>query len=134
MVSTVTEPMRYATLAAVLLVAASASAQTLPIRPDDALTPGAIASTDPADVCGFINGESYSRRHRVWHEKAETLAKYGMLWSAHGLVEDDDRVPLCLGGNNADPRNHWPQAWEQAREKDRLEKPRSAAPSAMKAA
>jgi hypothetical protein len=64
---------------------------------------------------------SYSRRHRVWHDKAGTLAKYDLPPSAGHLVEDDDRVPVCLGGDNADPRNHWPEPWAQAREKDRLE-------------
>jgi len=30
-------------------------------------------------------------------------------------------VPVCLGGDNADPRNHWPQPRPSAREKDQLE-------------
>ena len=106
---------------AVFLISAPALAQTLPVQPDNSLTPGAIASTDPAVVCGFVDGESYSRRHRVWHDKAGTLLKYGLPLSDMRVVEDDDRVPVCLGGDNADPRNHWPEPWAQAREKDRLE-------------
>jgi hypothetical protein len=39
--------------------------------------------------------------------------------------EDDDLIPVCLGGNNASPLNHWPQAlggeWSAER-KDGLEK------------
>ena len=107
--------------AAALLCAAPALGQSVPPTPDNRLTPGAVASTDPATVCAFVNGESYSRRHRVWDDKRSTLAKYGLPWSDHELVEDDDRVPVCLGGDNADPRNHWPQRWQEAREKDRLE-------------
>jgi hypothetical protein len=104
-----------------LWTVAAAFGQALPTQPDPSLTPGAIASTDPADVCAFVDGPSYSRRHRVWHDKRDTLAKYGLPWSAHALVEDDDRVPVCLGGDNADSRNHWPQPWALAKEKDRLE-------------
>jgi hypothetical protein len=66
-------------------------------------------------------GESYSRRHRVWHDKQGTLRKYGLPLSDMHAAEDGDRVPICLGGDNADPRNHWPESWPQAREKDRLE-------------
>lgn len=89
--------------------------------PDDHLTPGAIASTDTAEVCGHVAGIAYSPRHRVWHDKRSTLAKYGLPESAARDYEDDDRVAVCLGGDNADPRNHWPQKWAEAREKDRLE-------------
>jgi hypothetical protein len=108
---------------AIIAVAPIAIAQELPTRADDQLTPGAIASTDVAAVCGSDDrpGAAYRRAHRVWHDKAETLAKYGLPPSVTSLVEDDDRVPVCLGGDNADPRNHWPQPWAQAREKDRLE-------------
>jgi hypothetical protein len=114
--------MRLAALVvAAVICADSVLAQNLPTRPDDSLTPGAIASTDPAVVCGYIDGLSYSRRHRVWHDKADTLAKYGLPPEDRRLVEDDDRVPVCLGGDGADPRNHWPEPWVQARQKDRLE-------------
>jgi hypothetical protein len=38
------------------------------------------------------------------------------------LYEEDHLIPLSLGGAPSDPRNLWPQLWEDAREKDRLEK------------
>ncbi len=41
-----------------------AIAEEGPIRPDDALTPGVVASIDPTDVCGIIDGLTYSKRHR----------------------------------------------------------------------
>lgn len=92
-----------------------------PEMPNDALTPGKVATTDQFEVCAWIDGESYSRRHRVWEGKRDTLAKYGLPLSSSRDVEDDDRVPVCLGGDNASPLNHWPQVWEQARIKDRFE-------------
>lgn len=89
------------------LAAAAALAQPAEV-PDDSLTPGAIASTDEAEVCGIVGGLTYSQRHRVWRGRRATLAKYGYPAATPlAQVEDDDRVPVCLGGDNADPRNHW---------------------------
>jgi hypothetical protein len=88
--------------------------------PDERLTPGVIATTNAPEVCAGGPGE-YSRRHRVWHDKVGTLQRYGLPLSAMGTVEDDDRVPVCLGGDNSSPLNHWPQPLSSAREKDQLE-------------
>jgi hypothetical protein len=51
----------------------------------------------------------YSRAHRVWRSKANTLAKYGLSPDQAASHEDDDLIPICLGGDNASPLNHWPQ-------------------------
>jgi hypothetical protein len=101
--------------AAYLLVGSAPIA--LPLIPDPVLTPGAVASTDPTVVC--VPG--YSKAHRVWHDKPETLKKYHLPLEASSLVEDDDRVPVALGGNNGSPLNHWPEEWSQARRKDHTE-------------
>ena len=40
------------------------------------------------------------------------------------LFEDDDLIPVCLGGSNASPLNHWPQSFGGgwgAEKKDALE-------------
>jgi hypothetical protein len=90
------------------------------LRPDRALTPGAVAETSPAVICT----PGYARAHRVWHDKAATLAKYGIARDQAALYEDDDLIPVCLGGDNASPLNHWPQlnaAQPGAADKDRLE-------------
>ena len=58
--------------------------------------------TDPAIVCT----PRYSRSHRVWHDKAGTLAKCGIPLDDANRYEDDDRVPICLGGNNASLQNY----------------------------
>lgn len=101
-----------------------ALAEDLPTRPDDTLTPGAVASTDPNDVCGVVNGLTYSKRHRhtSLELKHEVYAAYH-LDPAGKEFEIDHRVPLCLGG--ADTReNLWPQeGWQHPgyHDKDRLE-------------
>lgn len=89
--------------------------------PDPVLTPGAVASTDLRDICGRVGGRTYTRRHRVWDRKAETLARYGLPLGQARYYEDDDRVPVCAGGDNADPRNHWAEPLREAHEKDKLE-------------
>jgi hypothetical protein len=95
-----------------------------PSTPNPKLTPGSVASHNLAEVCAKdARGQyTYSRMHRVWHDKAGTLAKYGIPRSQGNLYEDDDRVPLCAGGDNADPRNHWPMRWSDAELKDELER------------
>jgi hypothetical protein len=82
-------------------------------RLDPALTPGAVASHSVAEVCE----PGYARSHRVWGQRekyAITLPRYRIPAAAGHLYEDDDLIPICAGGDNADPRNHWPQrcdAW-----------------------
>jgi hypothetical protein len=105
-------------LPALFLIATTAFAGSAPSMPDPELTPGAVADTDPAIVCA----RGYSRSHRVWHDKVGTLAKYGIPASEAGRYEDDDRVPVCLGGDNGSPLNHWPEPWEEAERKDELER------------
>ena len=74
--------------------------------PNKALTPGTVAETRIAVLC--VHG--YAKAHRVWRDKASTLAKYGIATDRASLFEDDDLIPVCLGGNNASPLNHWPQS------------------------
>jgi len=114
----------------ILALCQQASAASLP---DSRLTPGAILETDPTVICT----PGYDKSHRVWRNKRLTAAKYGIPWSVARDMEDDDLVPIRLGGDNSDPRNHWLQpcsAWREigtqglrecvtgeAYEKDRLE-------------
>jgi hypothetical protein len=105
------------------LAATAARGADLPTQPDPHLTPGVVATTDEDEVCvrDAAGHFVYSREHRVGDAKVETLRRYGLPESDRGLVEDDDRVPICLGGDNADPLNHWPEPWSQARRKDQIE-------------
>jgi hypothetical protein len=72
------------------MVATAAIAAEPAAVPDQRLTPGAIASSNAAEVCAGGPGE-YSRHHRVWHDKIGTLKKYGLPLSMMPAVEDDDR-------------------------------------------
>lgn len=115
---------RSALLAFALLIAWPAAAEELPSRPDDAKTPGIVATTDIADVCGRVDGRTYSQRHRdtTAEMKRDAYAAYGVD-KAGREFEVDHRVPLCLGGADA-LENLWPQkGWEHPsfHDKDRLE-------------
>ncbi len=81
------------------LVVAGCLVSFMPIGgelPDPKLTPGVVASTDEAEVCGFVGGLSYSKRHRATtaEMKAEVRRRYGRTHCG----EIDHRVPLALGG------------------------------------
>ena len=96
-------------------------AAELPMVPDDALTPGVVASSDPATVCA---AKSYSKAHR-----ATTAATKRAVYRSYGIApagrdfEIDHRLPLALGGADA-IANLWPQqGWTHPsyHDKDRLE-------------
>ncbi|MBO0712892.1 MAG: hypothetical protein J2P47_16590 [Acetobacteraceae bacterium] len=104
----------------ILLAAALPAAAADPALPDPRQTPGAVAETRTEVIC--VRG--WDQAHRVWHDKAGTLAKYGIPLDRADLYEDDDLVPVCLGGDNASPLNHWPQpnsATPGVADKDMLE-------------
>jgi hypothetical protein len=85
--------------------------------PDPMLTPGAVRTTDRAEICAL----GYAKAHRVWHSKLLTLQRYGIPESRIEDYEDDDLIPVCLGGDNASALNHWPQPWAEADRKDEIE-------------
>lgn len=96
------------------VLSGAAAAQSLP---DPAKTPGAVRSTDVHEICA----PEYARSHRVWHDQRLTFQRYGLPYFWHEQYEDDDLVPVCLGGDNASPLNHWPQPIAEAHAKDHLE-------------
>ncbi len=111
-----------AALAILVLGLVAARAQDARVIPDPLLTPGAIASTDQAEVCGFAGGLSYSKRHRVTppEMKAEVRRRYGIARCG----EIDHRGPLALGFADV-VENLWcqpgpPEPWN-FRLKDKLE-------------
>ena len=118
--------MRYLSLAFIVAIgiALPVLAEELPIRPDDTLTPGVVGSAEFADVCGLVDGQTYSQRHRETTQKMknEAYAAYNVN-KAGREFEIDHRVPLCIGGAD-DPRNLWPElGWQHPsfHDKDRLE-------------
>jgi hypothetical protein len=93
--------------------------------PDDRLTPGAVATSDPDEICN----RGYSERQRVYEREgpdayyrmaAAVFARYGIAWTDRHAYELDDRIPLCLGGQQT-LANLWPEKLDQARVKDDIE-------------
>jgi hypothetical protein len=95
-----------------------------PTVPIDELTPGIVASTDVSEVCGRIEGVTYSERHRKErHDKYRIMLAYGYDISRSRDYELNHRVPLALGGADI-VANLWPEPWGgqmNAHDKDHLE-------------
>lgn len=99
-------------------------------RPDDALTPGEIRTTDRDEICSTRTG---SVRNVSVTTKIAARRAYGLInrdgWCAagHGCdLEIDHRVPLVVGGGNTPGsiRNLWPEKGEgpnNYHDKDRCE-------------
>ena len=109
-------------LIGLLLLVTSSAAQALdPILPDAKLTPGAVRSTDPAEICH--SGYSRSVRHTSGKLKRHVYAEYRINKSS-GHYEVDHLVPLSIGGADR-LENLWPQSRDtqpwNANVKDRLE-------------
>lgn len=97
-------------------------------EPDRALTPGAIRTTNRAEIVGVNTSEV---RNVSGALKLQVYRRYGMKGPSdtipgtdhQGPFEVDHDVPLCVGGSN-DIRNLWIQAGDgqwNFHDKDRLE-------------
>jgi len=92
--------------------------------PDDRLTPGQIATSDPNVICH----RGYSRSQRLYDSdpegyirlRAAVMRAYHIAPVDRGKFELDHRVPACLAGTPTFA-NSWPQIWDEARVKDRIE-------------
>lgn len=90
------------------------------IRPDPRLTPGAVATSDPAVFCHA--GYSRSVRHTSGRVKRDVYRAYG-IDRRSGHYEMDHLIPLALGGGDVS-ENLWPEDRDNewgAEVKDRLE-------------
>ena len=84
--------------------------------PDDRLTPGQVATTNPDEICGKIDGLTYERRYRLyttdrhayWATVRTVLTRYGLPFEYHRRVQMDDRLPVSAGGRQG-VLNWWPQ-------------------------
>ena len=86
-----------------LLMVGVASAQTA--VSDPTLTPGAVRTTDAADVCS--HGTNQLRR--MSRERSDAImAKYGLPGGRHSDYEIDHLIPLGIGGADSDA-NLWPE-------------------------
>jgi hypothetical protein len=90
-------------LAALTCSAAHATEYT--IVPDPTLTPGAVRTADPVEIC-----TPSTREFRHWSLEADDriLIEYGLPPGPHPEVEIDHLIPLGLGGAD-DDRNLWPE-------------------------
>jgi hypothetical protein len=90
--------------AAAILIAAPALADTT-VVPDPVLTPGAVRTTDPVEICS-----TGTRQLRHWSRSRDDriLAEYGLSPGPHPSLEIDHLIPLGIGGAD-DDSNLWPQ-------------------------
>jgi hypothetical protein len=92
-----------------------------PIKPDPALTPGAVLTTDTPRVCQPDYAKSV--RFTTLEMKKEVYKKYDMTWEP-GHYEVDHLIPLGIGGADT-AENLWPESFHSgkwnAETKDRLE-------------
>ncbi len=93
-----------------------------PVRPDLRLTPGVIAISDTAKICGTAWGKD--ERHVTEGMKQQVFASYGIPWTRHDEFEVDHLISRELGGADA-VANLWPESYGtlpfNAHSKDRLE-------------
>lgn len=107
--------------AAGMLATFAASAGEPATMPDDFLTPGAVADTDPGVVCK--RGYAKAHRHTSNATRAAVYRAYGIAKGDRRYVIDH-RVPIELGGADV-MENLWPEPRRgdhSAHDKDRLEK------------
>ena len=98
-----------ALLVAILLWPSEAAARPPAEIPDPARTPGVVATTDDAEVCGIIGGLTYARRHRATSAglKARVMREYGHRPGRAGDGEVDQSLPLSLGGADVAANLWW---------------------------
>lgn len=96
------------------------------VLPDQALTPGAVRTTDKTEICTTKTSDV---RNVPGSLKEAVRRRYGMtskrdLWcNTQEACEIDHLVPLAVGGSN-EITNLWPQPYEgqwNAHHKDQLE-------------
>ena len=88
------------------------------LRPNPVLTPGATRGLTTATVCSTKWG--LDRRHVTERMKRDVFTAYGIPWETRKDYEVDHFIPRELGGADA-VANLWPEKWDGARKKDRLE-------------
>ena len=96
--------MRAIALAALLATFASLTwAQA--VIPDPTLTPGAVRTTDAADVCSH---GTKGLRHMNRERSDAIMVEYGLPAGRHEAFEIDHLIPLSIGGAD-DDANLWPE-------------------------
>ena len=78
---------------------------TFAVIPDPTLTPGAVRTTDPVDICGR---GTRGLRHMTRDRSDRILAEYNLPPGPHPDVEIDHLIPLEIGSADSDA-NLWPE-------------------------
>jgi hypothetical protein len=100
-------------------------AQTSPTLPNPKLTPGSVRTTDAKEICShgtrelrLYNNDKERARERYVH----VLRSYGVnaISAKTNKSQLDHLVPLGIGGAD-DESNLWPQPYDEAILKDKLE-------------
>jgi hypothetical protein len=105
-------------LVALRILADPSSCHVDGLLPDRRCTPGAVATTSLAVICGM---STRPRRHVSEEMRARVFRAYGLpMPRSEGAYVVDHLVPLELGGSN-DLANLWPEAALGSHEKDRIE-------------
>jgi hypothetical protein len=105
---------------ALVLSHTPAFAQDAAVIPDPTLTPGAVRTTNLAEICG-----KGTRKFRGPHDAYAIMLSYGYPLETRWQYQIDHLIPLELGGAD-DEKNLWPEPyaspdnWTAAR-KDALE-------------
>jgi hypothetical protein len=87
-------------------------------KPNGALTPGAVLTSDARKVC--VRGYAQSVRNVPTSEKRAVYASYGIHSHRPHQYEIDHLISLELGGSN-EQKNLWPEPYPSAYSKDSLE-------------
>lgn len=82
--------------------------QNAPVRPDPAMTPGAVLPVTKEDIC--VPGYSKKVRNVPVSVKRKVYAAYGIISHKSGEYEIDHLISLQLGGSNS-VKNLWPQSY-----------------------
>ena len=120
---------RIIALVLILLAPTAAYSATNYLLPIKSITPGAIDPTvSQTNIASTICIVGYTKTIRPpatytnslkFQQLRGSYSRYGSTNSK--LFEEDHLIPLALGGAPRDPKNLWPEPWESARKKDRLE-------------
>jgi hypothetical protein len=100
--------------------------------PNEALTPGAVATTDVSTVCRPGYATNLRPTGALWnHLKEGAYDRYGLLRGHRSVIDEhgirrpayevDHLIPLEIGGDPTDRRNLWPESIQSAKVKDEVE-------------
>lgn len=89
--------------------------------PDPTCTPGAVRTTDKADICSTKTSTLRPSTSYTNKLKLEQIADYGYTDTNPAHYEEDHLISLTLGGDPKEPKNLWPEFGGSPNPKDKIE-------------